>query len=198
MVVLNRSVIKQVYVGCDWGFTNAGCLLAGATDGDGRLYIVHQVYQTQKTIDWWIKQAKEIQEHFKPSVYICDPAMPAYILQFRVAGLPTVEADNDVEAGIQAVQQRLQVPDDGRPRLVVMKKSLAQPDPQLVGKSRPTCLEEEIVSYQWFETVPGKAAKEEPVKVDDHAVDALRYLCLYLDTLGRQKVPKSKQRAAIA
>ena len=46
---------------------------------------------------------KEIRNHFSPDAFLCDPAEPAYILQFRQQGLFAIEADNDIEAGIQAI-----------------------------------------------------------------------------------------------
>ncbi len=198
LAVLNRKVIRKVIVGVDWGFTNPGVLLVVAQDNDGRLFVVYQVAKTGKLIEWWVEQAREIRNHFHPDAFVCDPAEPAYILQFRQAGLVSVEADNDIEAGIQAVQQRMVLDVHGRPRLCVRKGSCTDPDPLLVANKKPATLEEEIAGYQWQDSTDGKPVKEQPVKVNDHLVDSLRYVCFHLATLGAVNLPKARQRAAIA
>ena len=196
--VLNRKTIKRVIVGVDWGFTNPGVLLVIAIDGEGRQYVVYQVVRTGKLIDWWVQQAKEIRNHFSPDAFLCDPAEPAYILQFRQQGLFAIEADNDIEAGIQSVQRQMVIGEDGRPRLCVRAGSCAEPDPALVAAKKPATLELEIAGYQWQDSADGKPVKEVPIKVDDHAVDALRYGCHYQANLGAVTLPKARQRAAIA
>lgn len=196
--VLNRKVIRNVVVGVDWGWTNPGALLALAQDFDGRLFSVYQVMRTGKLIDWWVQQAKEIQKHLHPAAFVCDPAEPAYILQFRQAGLPSVEADNDIEAGIQSVQQRMVFDVHGRPRFVVRKGSCFDPDPVLVAAKKPATLEDEISGYQWPDAPDGRPVKEVPIDVNNHLVAALRYASYHLATLGAVQLPKARQRAAIA
>jgi hypothetical protein len=196
--VLNRKVVKRVVVGVDWGYTAPGALIVLAVDNDNRATVIYQVIRTGKLIDWWVMQAKEIQRTYQPSAFLCDPAEPAYILQFRQAGIPSVEADNDIEAGIQSVQQRMVFDVHGRPRLAVRKGSCIDPDPLLVAAKKPATLEEEIAGYQWQDSPDGKPVKELPVMVNDHAADSLRYVCFYLANLGAVELPKSRQRAAIA
>ena len=176
MPVLNRQKVRKVVVGVDWGFTNPGVLLVVAIDEAGRKYVVYQVVQTGKLIDWWVQQAKAIKAHFRPFIFACDPAEPAYILQFRQNGIPCVEADNDIEAGIQSVQREMVVDVAGRPRFCVRAGSCVEPDPVLVKAKKPATLEDEIVGYQWQESPDGKPVKELPIKVNDHA-------CLVGETL---------------
>lgn len=198
LAVLNREVIRRVIVGVDWGYTAPGALIVIAIDNDNRAYVVYQVLRMGKLIDWWVQQAKEIQAHFRPDAYICDPAEPAYILQFRQSGLPSVEADNDIEAGIQSVQRMMVLDVHGRPRLSIRKGSCVDPDPLLVAGKKPSTLEEEIAGYQWQDSPDGKPVKELPVMVNDHALDALRYPVHFLATGGAVVLPKARQRAVIA
>lgn len=195
--VLNRKVIQKVLVGVDWGYTNPGVLLVLAVDNDGRVYVVHQVIRTGKLIEWWVKRAQFIQKHFQPDAFICDPAEPAYILQFRQAGLLSIEANNDIEAGIQAVQKLMVVDVHGRPRFCVRKGSCADPDPVLLAAKKPATLEDEIGGYQWHDTLDGRPVKEVPIKVNDHALDGLRYPVYHLAGHGSQKLPKPRHRAVI-
>jgi len=73
----------------------------------------------------------------------------------RTAGVPARKADNAVFDGIRRVADRLTVQGDGRPRLTM--------DPGCVNVIR------EFGAYLW------KPGRDEPVKKDDDAMDALRY-----------------------
>ena len=80
----------------------------------------------------------------------------------------TVAARKDVRAGISAVAERLHPDALGRPHLLV--------------HSSCKNLVREIENYVWL-PVGGASAndgKEAPSKRDDHACDALRYLCRHL------------------
>jgi len=83
----------------------------------------------------------------------------------RNAHLPVREADNAVHDGIQRVKARLARAGDGRPRLTIS----------------PSCVNllAEIESYVWREGKQG--VKDEPEKINDHAMDALRYAVMYID-----------------
>jgi hypothetical protein len=180
MVTLNPSVVKQVFGSIDWGFTNPGVLQVWAMDGDGRLYRVYEIYQSQRTIDWWITRAKEVQAHFKVEAFVADPSEPAYIQQFHEAGIPIIPAINDVGPGIQTIQQRLRVQPDGRARIYFLRDATDGRDPLLAERKKPCSTEEEFLGYAWNEKGTRKKG-EEPVKENDHGLDAARYLCATLD-----------------
>ncbi len=57
---------------------------------------------------------------------------------------------------------------------------LVETDPQLDEAKKPTSAVEEFDGYVWSLS-EGKANKDEPVKQDDHGLDALRYGCMYAD-----------------
>lgn len=94
-------------------------------------------------------------------------------------GIYTQPAIKEVKVGIQAVQQRLRTAGDGRPRLFLMAGSLIEEDTGL-GK-KPKSTQEEFPGYAWSRPREGQAAKEEPVKVHDHGMDATRYAVMYVD-----------------
>ena len=167
----------DVRAGVDWGYTNPGGIGVGAIDKDGRLIIVHETYQTRRLIGWWVDKARNLRELYGISKFVCDPSEPGYIEEFNAAGLRAVGANNDVRLGIQAVQTRLVVQEDGLPRLMYMLGALDGVDPDLLERKKPTGLLQEMPGYVWND----KRVKEEPVKADDHAVDWLRYLCMDLD-----------------
>jgi len=79
--------------------------------------------------------------------------------------MPTVKAKKEIRAGISAVAERLAPDAEGRPHLVV--------------HSNCTNLIREIEGYVW-DTRRSKADQpDRPLKKEDHAMDALRYLVFY-------------------
>lgn len=172
--------------GIDWGFSHPGALGVWRLDGDGRMYLIRQVYQAKKTIDWWIERAKELHNKYNILWFACDPSEPAYIEQFNQAGLKAEPAFNRVLPGINAVEQRLKVQADGRARLYVVRDSLTQVDQTLKMSFKIYAVEQEFPGYVWAGT-----AKEQPVKQDDHGVDMVRYTVARLDGLGVEKKIKA-------
>lgn len=172
---LNRWKIRRCIAGVDWGFTNPGVIHVHAVDGDGRMYLMREIYRTKKTIDWWIEQATHLQREFNISHWACDPAEPSYISQFQGAGLPAVGAFNSIGPGIGFVRQRLKVAGDGKPRLCVYEYSLADRDEALEKVHKPFSITGEMDTYVWPISKDGKPVKEVPVDENNHGEDALRY-----------------------
>jgi len=100
-------------------------------------------------------------DDFEVQQVIVDQAAAGLIADMKNAGLPAMGHKGRVLDGIQAVQNYLAIAGDGRPRLTV----------------DPACVEtiNEFESYVW------RPEKDEPMKENDHAMDALRY---YVDNLG--------------
>lgn len=168
----------------DWGFTNPGCLGVWGVDWDERIYLVAQIYKTRKQVrDWWVDRALELHEEFGLRAIICDPSEPAYIEAYRSAGLNAIAGFNRVRPGIDAVQARLKVEDDGRPRLFVIRDSLRYNDDALFEERKIYAVEQEFLAYVWAD----RKAKEEPVKENDHGMDMTRYAVCYIDNVGQAK-----------
>ena len=185
--VLSRSEfdaarVRYYVAGVDWGYTNPGALVVCGVDGDGRLYVVHEVYRTRMTMDWWIEQAKDAQRRFKIRVFVCDPSEPEHIEKFRRAGLRALAGYNRIMPGILAVKERLASAGDERPRLYWLEDALVLPDPGLRAEKRPVSSLDEISVYVWND----KTRKDEPVKENDHGLDALRYVVAYVDKIGTE------------
>ena len=173
--IVNKAGIRRVVAGVDWGFTHPGSITVWAIDGDGRIFAIHQLYQTQRTIDWWLDQAKKLQLRYQIERFICDPAEPGFIAQFRGAGLPALGGDNDINAGIDVVHQRLAVAGDGKARLYVRRDSLPYPDESLRKAGKPTGLADEFTTYVWDDKRIDKS-----VDANNHAIDPARYVAMYL------------------
>ncbi|MGI8475241.1 MAG: phage terminase large subunit [Thermomicrobiales bacterium] len=165
--------------GVDWGYTKPGAIGVWAIGSDDRMALVHEVYQTRRTQEWWTAKGRALMQAYDIGPFVCDPSEPAYIAAFREAGLDAVPARNDILPGITAVQERLTVAGDGRARLYVVEDALETTDPALLDAHLPTGFLDEIDAYVWAKDATGR--KEKPVDDANHAMDPLRYVALYLD-----------------
>ncbi len=193
---------KRVIAGVDWGWTNPGTILVFALDTDGRMYLIHEVYQTQKTDDWWVERACALKARYGIEVFVCDPAMPAYIAKFNAAGLNAVEANNDIATGVNDARERLQKAGDGRPRFYLYEYALRERDAARVDARLPCCFADEILEYVWPKAQDGKPLKELPIGVNNHAMDGWRYACRWLadpaNYTAEQHIAGIQRRVALA
>ena len=122
--------------------------------------MVDEVYARGQTLDELIPALDYLRAQHHIETFYADPSEPAYIAPCRRAGLPMVEARNDVAPGLQAVSRAIAA------GMLV--------DPGCVG------LLGEIGNYVWA-TERGGGQREVPRKVDDDACDALRYAVVALE-----------------
>lgn len=193
--------IAYYVAGVDWGFTNPGVIQVWGIDNDGRMYRVHEVYRTGKLVAasepkdaWWINKAKWLREKYNVKYFIPDPARPDHIEAFENAGLSCVDAYNSVELGIQNVQSRLKVQEDGYPRIMFLPnqvedpdQEMREPDPELRAKHKPTSTEEEMEVYAYPKVRDEKDPKEEPEAKNNHGCDVMRYVAADIDGLGEDE-----------
>lgn len=175
------QAVKVVYASQDHGFTNPGVIQVWAVDGDGRIYLIHEIYQTQQTDDWWLEQAVGLKKTYGIRAFIHDPSEPGYIVKAKAKGMNAIAADNSIPLGISAMQERLKIAGDGRPRFYVYEYALKDRDEARVATKQPFSFEGEITGYCYPKAQDGKPIKEVPVKLNDHSMDAARYMCKYLD-----------------
>lgn len=178
---VNRWKVRKIIASVDWGFTNPGVIHVYAVDGDGRMYLLREVYQTRKTIDWWLDKAAQLQQEFGVGEWYCDPSEPAYIAQFQGRGLIAEPAFNSISLGINFLQARLRPAGDGKPRYFVYEYALKERDETLVASHKPFSIDGEMDTYVWPQAKDGKPLKEVPVDEFNHACDTARYACAALD-----------------
>lgn len=151
----------------DYGASNPfACLVIGVSTGQytqmgKKLWVEDEYYwnpkQThrQKTNDEFCKDVVAFLEpYFVKQLYI-DPSAAAFKVDLRRAGLTPVDANNEVLDGIQMMTSEMQ-----KGNLFVL--------------DRCKNLIREIETYVWDKKASEKG-DDEPMKRDDHAVDALRY-----------------------
>lgn len=183
---VNRFIASQ-----DWGYTHPGVLGVWAITGDGVMYLVAQVYHTNKNNDWWTMRAIELQDEFGKFERVpCDPSQPEYIANYRAAGLNAEGAFNQVLPGIDGVQQRI-----AKNRLFIVRDCSRHIDNSLQEEQNPYRTEDEFASYVWANS----KAKEQPVKALDDGMDMIRYAVGYVDDLAskRARPPAGQQVAGV-
>jgi phage terminase large subunit len=178
----------------DFGYRNPFVLQCWAVSPDGQLVLYREIYHSQRLVEDHARRILEVVapdgEWLEPAPFavVCDHDAEDRATLERHLGRSTVPAHKAVTEGIQAVQARMRVAGNSKPGLVIMRDSVVDVDPDLVDSGKPTCTADEIPSYVWAPPAPGRAPKEEPVKIDDHGSDALRYIVAEVDLGGRPRV----------
>ena len=169
------------YWSIDFGFTHPFCFQAWAKDEEGRLYRFCELYRTGMLVEEAAHRIKEWMrksgEDF-PEAILCDHDAEGRATLEKHLGVGTIAASKSVSPGLQAVMKRLRLAEDGKPRLFFLKGSSLARDPKLLAAKEPTSTEEEFELYLWQEGIKDSV----PIKRYDHGLDALRYLCLFLDS----------------
>ncbi len=172
MITINSP--KNVIAGVDFGYINPAVILVIAIDGDDRYYVVDELYKSGLTIADLIARGLELKSTYNIEMFFADPSPPGYIKEMNSAGLYTLSAKYDILPGINAVSEKMKIPKDGTPSLLI--------DPKCKN------LIYELENYRYTEGQKNNgAAAEMPVKKDDHAVDALRYAIYSMKKLYRPR-----------
>ncbi len=166
--VWQPSQFRKVVVGVDFGTTNpTHAVVIGVDDVNQRLVVGGEcrVQQTEGRGVTVADQVARIREWLPtvtdgvPVTLYVDPSAAPFLTEWRQQTRQTPQkANNDVLKGISDVATLLDYP---QPKLV------------FVGGAAPI-LWEEMSGYVWDSNAAVKGV-DKPVKVDDHAVDALRY-----------------------
>jgi phage terminase large subunit-like protein len=154
------------YRAIDWGFNNPFVCLWLAKGPDNVWYVYREHYLAKALLS---THAEAILEASRGESYVATwadhDAQDRY--EFGALGIPTEAAQKAVRLGIEAVQAAVKIQDNGKPRLQIFE----------------TCPKtaEEMAGYRWAEGTENRDAKDEPLKVNDHAMDALRYVIFAVD-----------------
>lgn len=148
--IVNDVPQGDVMYGLDFGFRNPTALVR-VTIADGAIYAHEVCYRSGVTTGDLIQIIPDLIPDPSSEIY-CDAAEPKTIEELYRAGYNVRPADKDVYAGIMKV------------------KSM----PLHVTASSVNLLQE-LRKYKWKTDMNGKVIDKEPVKMDDHLMDAMRY-----------------------
>lgn len=187
------------YMAVDFGYKNPFVALWFAEDPDGRLYLYKELYMTERLVEDHARQILAVikkgdghRSDVMPREIICDHDAEDRATLERHLGMSTLAANKNVSEGIQAVQARLRVQPDGKPRLYICRDALVERDRTLADAHKPYCTESEMLEYIWDPAkAPGAGEgtpREAPLKQNDHGLDALRYLVAHHDLTGRLRL----------
>ena len=153
---------------CDYGFSSPSCVLWGAIDWDGCIWIYRELYQTKLTAENLADTILAL-EADDPAIYlsVLDKSCwnrtgvgKSIALSMIEKGLRWVPSNSDRMHGKQEVHKRLQLDYAGQPRIKVFS----------------TCTN----LIRTLPTLPMSKTNSEDVdtKAEDHAYDALRYMLM--------------------
>jgi len=182
---LDLGAYTEFWMGVDFGFTNPTVVCVGGLDRDDRLDIVDGIYQRQMTTPQLIERIKPMHDQYKARRIFCDSADPDAIAQLRVAGLPAVACPK-IAGGLERSSIK-----DG---IIKIETRLHQGRLRICAGTTPAEFIDELDGYRYPDTPDGREVKEQPLKVDDHFPDALRYMVAGLDQL-RGRVPRVRVAA---
>jgi PBSX family phage terminase large subunit len=167
----------------DFGFTNPFVCQWWGFDYDGAMYLYREIYVTRQLVEDLASRILRLSHGERIEATVADhDAEDRATLQRH--GVTTVPAIKDISPGIQAVQARTKKQPNGKARIYFVRGALVELDPLLDAAKLPLCTQDEIPGYAWPKGQDGKAIKEQPVKIDDHGMDALRYAVMYADGRG--------------
>lgn len=160
LVTLTKKSECRRYIACDYGTTNPMVFLDIYDDGE-TIFVVNEYYydskkeQLQKSDEQYVNDFVKFVGNEYPDFVIIDPSAASFKIVLRGRGFRIKDADNSVNDGI---------------RNVAMLMSLKR----LRVHKRCANFIREVHSYVWDE-IAAKHGEEKPIKMNDHAMDAIRY-----------------------
>jgi phage terminase large subunit len=145
------DVIFDLYLEVSLFHANPSALVL-IEDYEGITYVDEWIYQSKLTTQDLIDEMMILGVSRSKEIF-ADCASPGAIEELKRAGYNLYESDKNVIEGIRKVKSK-----------------------PLRITSRSTNLMKEIKSYKWKQTKDGQIAiPEQPVKFNDHGMDAMRY-----------------------
>jgi len=153
-----EGLTKKSFVGAgiDWGFRNPAAIGIGALY-DNAWYIISDWKETERTTAEIIQVLKNQRDEFRIRRFYPDPAEPDRIKELKDAGINAADTNKNILGGISTIQQLIK-------------------DKRFFVFNTCSNFLDEINSYHYPEGTEGKPFKDEPEKINDHLMDAIRYL----------------------
>jgi len=186
--VTKRGCCAEYYIaGIDVGSVNpTACVLLAVNSGKStqtgpKMWVVKEYYwdpgvtKRQKTNGELAIDIENFLRDYPVKQLYIDPSAAAFKLELRRRGIPCCDADNDVLEGIRVTT-------------TMMQKGVLEISPDCKNLIR------EIEGYVW-DTRKARLGEDAPLKVNDHAVDAMRYACM-THKISTYQAPMPDQRTS--
>ena len=158
---LKAPIVGRRYITVDYGTSNPMSYL-DVTDDGKTAWVTQEYYYSskekgkQKTDTEYADDFEEFAGSPDEIIYVVlDPSAASFKQELRNRGYRVKDADNEVRDGISKVATMFNL------RVLMIEKNCIR-------------LINELMGYVWDEKA-GERGKEQPVKANDHACDALRY-----------------------
>ncbi len=177
-VVSELPKMREYYVGVDYGTTNPLAALLIGEGVDDQLYVIKEYYYDSKIGQKQLSDAEYSREllnfldGYDVRKIFVDPSAASFITQlWRDNHLGVTKANNNVQDGIRIVYNLI-----GSRKLKIHSSCT-----KLIG---------ELESYVW-DVKSQERGEDKPLKRNDHAVDALRYVMIALGSIWRHWITRS-------
>jgi phage terminase large subunit len=155
------------------------------------MYLYRELYMSQQTVRIHAQAINRLSQGERITATVADHDAEDRAT-LRESGIDTEAADKRVQVGIEKVQDRLRIAKDGKPRLMILRDALTEVDQEQKDAFKPTCTLDEFGSYIWEPGQDGKPNKEQPQKLYDHGMDAMRYMVMRLDAASNVAVSSGR------
>lgn len=161
----------------DFGYSNPFVCQWWAISPSNVWYLYREIYFSHRIVEEHAAQINKYSygEHYVATYTDHDAEDRATLEKY---GIDTDAAVKDITPGIQEVYSKMKVEEvDGKKRshIYFLRDALVEEDPWLVEMKKPTCTIQEIQHYQYPRSRGEYNLKEEPLKANDHGMDAMRY-----------------------
>ena len=161
----------DLYIGIDFGFDNPTAAVFVLIDYDDNWYIIDELYRSQTLIQDLVPMIRQKIGDMRLNLIVGDSAAPEAIAQLQTyfPTVPVQKKKDSIQEGIRLVTQRL------RPR----ERLVGLPKPKLFVGANCKNFIYEMDQYHYPARKEDRNPNEQPVKKDDHLMDAIRYLALH-------------------
>lgn len=158
----------RFFAGVDWGFAEGHefALVVRAITPDKFHYTIDEVKLSGLTPDQQMNLCLSKRQTYQIETFYCDPARPDMIAMLQKAGISAIgfhvgkENHKQIVPGIMAHTELMK---SGRYRIF---------------QDRCPHLIDEYETYHWPEAQEGKEVAEKPIAINDHLLDAERYVTI--------------------
>jgi len=149
---------KEVIAGIDWGYNNPAAVAVIGVTFDNEFYLIDEYYKSGKTTAEIIEKLKYLKEVHKIRLWYPDPAEPDRLEEMKRTGLYPREVNKGKDSITKGIDSLRTIIRDNRFKVFNTCKYTI----------------DEFSTYHYPE-ITGNQEKEEPIKENDHLMDAIRY-----------------------